>query len=46
MFVWLFHRISGVSLIVLFGIKIFSAFFIYTKDNKPDWALGLHRHPC
>ncbi len=45
MFIWLFHRISGVSLIILFGIKIFSAFFIYTKDKKPDWALGLHRQP-
>jgi succinate dehydrogenase/fumarate reductase cytochrome b subunit len=43
MFIWLFHRISGASLIILFGIKIFSAFFLYTKDKKPDWALGLHR---
>jgi succinate dehydrogenase/fumarate reductase cytochrome b subunit len=45
MFVWLFHRISGVSLIILFGMKIFSAFFLYTKDKKPDWALGVHRQP-
>ncbi len=45
MFIWLFHRISGVSLIILFGMKIFSAFFLYTKDKKPDWALGLHRQP-
>jgi len=45
MFIWLFHRISGVALIILIGIKIFSAFFLYTKDKKPDWALGLHRHP-
>lgn len=45
MFIWLFHRISGVSLIILFGLKIFSAFFLYTKDNKPDWALGIHRQP-
>jgi succinate dehydrogenase/fumarate reductase cytochrome b subunit len=45
MFIWLFHRISGASLIILFGIKIFSAFFLYTMDKKPDWALGLHRQP-
>ena len=45
MFIWLFHRISGVSLIVLFGMKIFSSFFLYTKDKKPDWAIGIHRNP-
>jgi succinate dehydrogenase/fumarate reductase cytochrome b subunit len=43
MFIWLFHRISGVSLIVLFGIKIMTSFFLFTKDKKPDWALSLHR---
>ncbi len=45
MFVWLFHRISGVFLIALFATKIFSSFFLYTKDKKPDWALGIHRNP-
>jgi len=45
MFIWLFHRISGAALIILIGIKICSAFFLYTKDKKPDWAIGLHRHP-
>jgi succinate dehydrogenase/fumarate reductase cytochrome b subunit len=45
MFIWLFHRISGVTLIVLFGIKIFTSYFLFTKDQKPDWALSLHRHP-
>jgi succinate dehydrogenase/fumarate reductase cytochrome b subunit len=45
MFIWLFHRISGVTLIVLFGIKILTGFFLFTKDQKPDWALSLHRHP-
>ena len=45
MFIWLFHRISGVALIVLFGIKILTSFFLFTKDQKPDWALSLHRHP-
>ncbi|HPU30383.1 MAG TPA: hypothetical protein PLM71_08685 [Syntrophorhabdaceae bacterium] len=45
MFIWLFHRISGVSLIILFGIKILTSFFLFTKDKKPDWALSLHRQP-
>jgi succinate dehydrogenase/fumarate reductase cytochrome b subunit len=45
MFIWLFHRISGVTLIVLFGIKILTSYFLFTKENKPDWALSLHRHP-
>ena len=45
MFIWFFHRTSGVLLIVLFSLKIFSAYFLYTKDKKPDWALGIHRNP-
>ena len=45
MFIWLFHRISGVTLIILFGIKILTSFFLFTKDKKPDWALSLHRPP-
>ena len=45
MFAWLFHRISGLIMIFLFGIKIFSGFFLFTKDKKPDWALLLHRQP-
>jgi len=45
MFIWLFHRISGVALLILFAIKIFSSFFLYTKDKKPDWAISLHRNP-
>ncbi len=45
MFIWLFHRISGVVLIFLIGIKIFTSFFLLTKDKKPDWALSLHRQP-
>jgi succinate dehydrogenase/fumarate reductase cytochrome b subunit len=44
MFIWLFHRISGVTLIILFGIKIFTSYFLFAKDQKPDWALSLHRH--
>jgi succinate dehydrogenase cytochrome b556 subunit len=45
MFIWLFHRISGASLVILIGIKIFTSYFLFTKDKKPDWALSLHRHP-
>jgi len=45
MFAWLFHRISGLFLIFLFGIKIFSGFYLYTKEKKPDWAIHLHRQP-
>ncbi len=45
MLIWLFHRTSGLVLIVLLGMKIFSSYFLYTKDKKPDWALGIHRNP-
>jgi succinate dehydrogenase/fumarate reductase cytochrome b subunit len=45
MFIWLFHRISGLALIVLVGIKLFSGYFLFTKETKPDWALSLHRQP-
>lgn len=45
MFVWLFHRITGLILIVTLSLKIFTSFFLMTKNQKPDWALVLHTNP-
>ena len=45
MFVWVFHRISGLLLILLIGIKFLTSFFLMTKEQKPDWALVLHTNP-
>lgn len=45
MFVWVFHRVSGLLLIILLGIKFLTSFFLMTKDQKPDWALVLHSNP-
>ena len=45
MFVWVFHRVSGLLLILLLGIKFTTSFFLMTKDQKPDWALVLHANP-
>ncbi len=45
MFIWFFHRISGAALIILFGVKILTSYFLLAQDKKPDWALSLHRQP-
>jgi len=45
MFVWVFHRISGIVLIVLLAVKFLTAYFLMTKGQKPDWALVLHTNP-
>jgi len=45
MFVWVFHRVSGLLLIVLLSIKFLTSFFLMTKEQKPDWALVLHTNP-
>ncbi len=45
MFIWIVHRFSGLLLIILLGVKFLSAFFLMTKNQKPDWALLLHTNP-
>jgi len=45
MFVWVFHRITGILLIVLLTLKFVTSFFLMTKGQKPDWALILHTNP-
>ncbi len=45
MFIWVFHRISGLLLILLLGLKFMTSFFLMTKAQKPDWALVLHTNP-
>jgi len=45
MFVWVFHRITGILLVVLLGLKFATSFFLMTKEQKPDWALVLHTNP-
>jgi len=45
MFVWVFHRITGLLLIVLLSFKLLTSFFLMTKQQKPDWALVLHTNP-
>ncbi len=42
MFVWVFHRLSGLLLILLLGVKFLTSFFLMTRHGKPDWALALH----
>jgi succinate dehydrogenase/fumarate reductase cytochrome b subunit len=45
MFVWVCHRVTGVLLILLLGLKFFTGFFLMTKETKPDWAIVLHTNP-
>jgi succinate dehydrogenase/fumarate reductase cytochrome b subunit len=45
MFIWVFHRASGLLLILLLGVKFLTSFFLMTKGQKPDWALLLHTNP-
>ena len=46
MFVWIFHRISGVLLIFLLGFQLFTGFF-QASHSDSDWVrtfAGLHKH--
>ena len=45
MFVWVFHRVTGLLLIGFLGVKFLTSFFLMTKNVKPDWALFLHTNP-
>jgi succinate dehydrogenase/fumarate reductase cytochrome b subunit len=45
MFIWVFHRVSGLLLILLLALKFVTSFFLMTKGQKPDWALLLHTNP-
>ncbi len=42
---WLIHRISGLIMIGLFAVKFVTAFYLL-PDDKPSWAVFLHRHPA
>ena len=39
---WLVHRISGLFLIILLGIKFVSGLYLL-PETKPSWALPFHR---
>ena len=45
MFIWVFHRVTGLLLIILLCLKFLTSFFLMTKSQKPDWALILHTNP-
>ncbi len=45
MFVWVFHRVTGLLLIGFLAVKFLTSFFLMTKAQKPDWALLLHTNP-
>ncbi len=45
MFVWVFHRVTGLLLVLLLAVKFLTSFFLMTKGQKPDWALLLHTNP-
>jgi succinate dehydrogenase cytochrome b556 subunit len=45
MFVWVFHRVTGLLLIAFLSVKFLTSFFLMTKNQKPNWALILHTNP-
>ena len=48
MFVWIFHRISGVLLILLMAFQLFTGFFQASSSNVElvKTVAGLHKHPA
>lgn len=46
MFVWIFHRITGVLLIFLLGFQLFTGFYQASSSNQEFVAViaDLHRH--
>ena len=42
---WFIHRISGLMMIGLFAVKFITAFYLL-PDEKPSWAVFLHRYPA
>jgi succinate dehydrogenase cytochrome b556 subunit len=48
MFVWVFHRISGIALIVLLAFQLFTGFFQASSSNSAAVVTiaALHRHPA
>ncbi len=42
---WFVHRISGLMMIGLFAVKFVTAFYLL-PDEKPSWAVFLHRYPA
>ena len=45
MFIWVFHRVTGILLIAFLAVKFLTSFFLMTRQQKPDWALLLHTNP-
>ncbi len=43
MFVWIFHRISGLLLIVLLSLQLLTGFF-QAGESSSDLAITLHKH--
>ncbi len=42
---WLFHRISGLILVVLVGLKIYSGYAMVGKAPQPAFLAGVHMKP-
>jgi succinate dehydrogenase/fumarate reductase cytochrome b subunit len=47
-FVWVFHRVSGLLLIGLLSIQLFTGFFQASSSNSPPVKAiaDLHKHPA